>query len=98
MPLRTKQALQRSTLSSLGLVNLNLELYSVSLGPGSHPWEKQAQGLASDVPVAIQGYTRSPGSANSLGLISGEALYGQKARGTQASLGHGSFNGQKPGG
>lgn len=54
--------------------------HSVSLDPGPYPWEEQAQGLDSDVLLAIQGYTRSPGSANSLGLDSGPALQGQKAR------------------
>lgn len=48
--------------------------------------------------MSIQGNTSPLGGANSLGLNSGQALQGQKARGRQASLGHGSFNGQKPGG
>lgn len=55
-------------------------LHSVSLDPGPHPGEKQAQRLESDVLLAIQGYTRSPGSANSPGLDSGQALQGQKVR------------------
>lgn len=55
-------------------------LYSVSLDPGPHSWEKQTQGLDSCVLLSIQGYTRSPGSANLLGLDSGPALQGQKAR------------------
>lgn len=40
--------------------------------------EKQAQELKSDVLLAIQGYTRSPGSANSLHVDSGQAFQGQK--------------------
>lgn len=55
-------------------------LHSVSLDHGPHPWEKQIQGLDSDVLLTIQGHTRSPESANSLDLDSGPALQGQKAR------------------